>query len=280
MTSSALVTGGAGGLGRATTDLLVEQGWHVFVTDSNLEALKTLQEHPRVTPIPMDVTNIQSIQATKELVAEKTTGLEAVINFAGILVIGSMIEMDEAIMQKVLDINVMGTFRVNQVFFPLLQNNKGRIINISSETGWQTSGPFNGAYSASKYAIEAYNDALRRELALLGMTVIKIQPGAFNTSMVQSIESKFRQAMEQSTLFKSILARVGTLAAKEQSKSKDASILAQAVYRALTARRPKTSYSVKPSLERSLLEYLPTRWADRLYKMVLTRSQQVEAGKE
>jgi NAD(P)-dependent dehydrogenase (short-subunit alcohol dehydrogenase family) len=78
-----------------------------------------------------------------------------------------MVEMDEAVMKRVLDVNVMGTFRVNKAFFPLIKARRGRILNISSETGWQSGGPFDGAYASSKHCIEAYSDSLRRELALL-----------------------------------------------------------------------------------------------------------------
>lgn len=73
----------------------------------------------------------------------------------------------------------------------MLSSRKGRIVNISSETGWMSGGPFNGAYASSKHAIEAYSDSLRRELALLDMPVIKIQAGPFKTDMVKSIESNF-----------------------------------------------------------------------------------------
>ena len=196
-------------------------------------------------------------------------GLDAVVNFAGIMVIGSGIELDEAIFQKVLNVNVMGTYRVNQACFPLLKLRKGRIVNISSETGWMSGGPFNGAYASSKHAIEAYSDSLRRELALLNMPVIKIQPGPFKTNMVKSIEANFVRASDNSFEFKATINKLKELAIKEVDKGHDPDYLAAIIHRALTAAKPKAAYSVKPDPARSFLEYLPTRWADLLLKKVM-----------
>ncbi|MCB1616126.1 MAG: SDR family NAD(P)-dependent oxidoreductase, partial [Pseudomonadales bacterium] len=167
-----------------------------------------------------------------------------------------------------LDINVMGTFRVNQAFLPLLQSG-ARIVNISSETGWQSGGPFNGAYAMSKHAIEAYSDSLRRELCFLGIAVIKIQPGPFKTEMVGSIEQNFSRAIADTKHFSKQLTRIKALAMNEQNKAHDPAILASAVYKALTVKKPKPAYSVKADPARSFLEWFPTAWADGLLKKVL-----------
>jgi NAD(P)-dependent dehydrogenase (short-subunit alcohol dehydrogenase family) len=131
-------------------------------------------------------------------------------------------------------------------------------------------GPFNAAYASSKHAIEAYSDSLRRELALLGMPVIKIQPGPFNTNMVKSIESSFNLAGELSLEFKATINKIKTLAVKEMDKGHDPEYLARIIHQALSAAKPKAAYSVKPDPARSFLEYLPVSWADALLKKVMT----------
>lgn len=270
MTKNALITGATGGLGAATARLLVNKGWHVYAADFDKKALGRLKGEDDITPVFIDVTDAASVQAAAAKVGESTDGLDGIVNFAGILAIGSMIEMDEPTMQRVLDVNVMGTFRVNQAFFQLLKARRGRIVNISSETGWQSGGPFNGAYGASKHAIEAYSDSLRRELALLGMPVIKVQPGPFKTDMVASIEANFERAAENSDEFEGVLNKLKTMAVKEAAKGNDPAILAKVIHEALTARFPRAAYSVKPDPARTVLEYVPTRVADTLLKSVLS----------
>ena len=191
---------------------------------------------------------------------------------AGIAGIGSLTDIPEERLARILDINVMGTFRVNKKFFPLVEAVKGRIVNISSETGWQSAAPFNGPYAMSKYAIEAYSSALRRELAIVDVKVVTIQPGAFRTSMVEGIERAFTQAESETTKFASVLGTLKGLAAKTIKSAHDPDILAQVIETALSTKRPKAVYSVKPDRARSALEKLPLRAADQVYLTLLKRA--------
>jgi len=181
-----------------------------------------------------------------------------------------MIEMPEERFRRCFEVNVLGTFRVNQALFPLIEKGRGRIVNISSETGWQSGGPFNGAYSMTKHAIEAYSDSLRRELQLLDIPVIKIQPGPFRTAMVESILRRFQQAEAESTRFAAALRRTGELAAGEQEKANDPEVLAKVVEMALTDAHPRPAYSVRPGRSRVALEWLPVRVADRAVRYAIT----------
>ena len=270
MKKTALITGGTGGLGLALTEYLLEKNWHVFVADCNYELLENFKNQASTTPIFIDVTKTESVQTAFEAVKKHTNQLDALINFAGILRVGAMIEMDEKTVQQVLDINLMGTWRVNKVFFPLLKN--GRIVNVSSETGWHTASPFNGAYAMSKYGIEAYSDALRRELSIYNIPVIKVQPGPFKTNMVSGTVDGFYAAGEQSTLFKKQLKHFGDLVYDANQKSCAPEYLAKVIHHALTTKNPKATYSVKADPGRSFLEWLPIRWTDAIFKKILTKA--------
>ena len=138
MDKTALVTGGAGGLGGVTSRTLANNGWHVFVADFDDAALQAFAGNPAFTPIKIDVTKTESVKEAYQQVAKNSDTLSAIVNFAGVLAVGSMIEIEETALQRVLDVNLMGTFRVNKAFFPLLQQGSSRIVNISSETGWQS----------------------------------------------------------------------------------------------------------------------------------------------
>ena len=263
------ISGGAGGLGGATARYLGERGWRVFAADFVEEALVRIGEERNVTPVRVDVTDPASLKAAARSVAKHVDGLDGVVNFAGILRVGSLIEIPEEALRRVLDVNVMGTFRVNQALFPLVLARKGRIVNISSETGWQTGMPFNGPYAMSKHTIEAYSDALRRELMFLGVSVIKIQPGPFKTEMVAGIERNFSRAAQESHYFGKLLRRLKGMTLAEQKKAHDPILIAETVHTALTTNHPAAAYSVKPDPGRSVMNLLPDRVVDALLQWVV-----------
>lgn len=266
-----VITGASGGLGSASCRHLADRGWTVIGGDLPGTRLDQLAAHPAITALPLDVADRADVRAFGAAVAQRVDRLAGVVNYAGILEVGPMIEMADHVLQRVIDVNVFGTFRVNQALFPLVERGGGRIVNISSETGWQSGGPFNGSYSMSKHAIEAYSDSLRRELMFLDIPVVKIQPGPFRTAMVESIVGRFQRAAGESTRFGNLLRRTGELAAAEQGRAHDPMLLARVVERALTTTHPRAAYSVRPALTRVALEWLPTRLADRAIRWALTR---------
>lgn len=270
---TALVTGAGGGLGHATVERLVAKSWKVFAADISKDLLRSSMHDPDVLPVVMDVTDNDSIESAYDAVASQTDRLDAIVNFAGVMGVGSLTDIPEERLARILDVNVMGTYRVNKKFFPLVEAAKGRIVNLSSETGWQSAAPFNGPYAMSKHAIEAYSTALRREVALLDVKVVTIQPGAFRTDMVAGIERAFTAAEEETPKFAPVLRKLKSLAGKEIESARDPDILAQVIETALTAKRPKPVYSVKPDKLRSALEHLPLRASDRLYLAVLQRAR-------
>lgn len=265
------VTGGAGGLGGATARYLGERGWRVFAADVVEEALASIGRARNVTPVHVDVTNAASVERAARSLAKRVDGLDGVVNFAGILAVGSLIEIAEEELWHVLDVNVMGTFRVNKALLPLLLSRNGRIVNISSETGWQSGMPFNGPYGMSKHAIEAYSDSLRRELMFLAVPVIKIQPGPFKTEMVAGIERHFAGAAKASRHFGKLLRAVKGMTLAEQQKAHDPILVAETVHTALTARHPAVAYSVKPDPGRVAMNLLPDWVVDGLLEWVLRR---------
>jgi len=269
---TALITGAGGGLGHATVERLVARGWKVFAADIDSSLLRSSMHDPDVTPIVMDVTSRESIESAYDAIKGRTDRLDGIVNFAGIMGVGSLTDIPEERLARIFDINVMGTYRVNKAFFPLVQVAQGRIVNLSSETGWQSAAPLNGPYAMSKYAIEAYSDALRRELALLGVKVIKMQPGPFKTDMVRGIEAAFDQAEAESKNFAKVIRAFKKLAGNTVNSAHDPDILAQVIEEALTVKSPKPTYSVKPDRMRSTLEKLPVRAIDKVYLTLLRRA--------
>lgn len=255
-----LITGAGGGLGGATARLFAARGWTVYAAD-----LRPPPATERIVPLHLDVTDTASVTAALEQVGP----LGCVVNFAGVLGVGALVEIEEEALRRILDINVLGTFRVNKAAFAQLREGGGRIITISSETGWQRALMLNGPYAMSKHAIEAYSDALRRELMFVGIPVSVIQPGPFRTDMTGGIATAFDAAIHEGSPFERLVRKVQRAASREESTAHDPAELAEVVWTAATSARPKHRYSVRPDTTRRVLHRIPTRWADPLIRRAL-----------
>lgn len=260
-----VITGAGGGLGGAAARLFAARGWQVIAGD-----VRPPEAAPNITPVTLDVTDPASVAALADHVRTHAPhGIGAVVNFAGVMIVGVLVGLADADLERVLDINVLGTFRVNKALFDSVRLGRGRIVNISSETGWQSALMLNGPYAMSKHAIEAYSDALRRELMFLGVPVIKIQPGPFRTDMIGGIPAAFERAAETAGELGWLVRKVGGLAAGEDEHAGNPALLADVIWTAVTTRRPRPRYSVKPDLQRSLLHRLPARVSDLALRLAL-----------
>lgn len=187
---TAVVTGASTGIGRAITQILINEGWQVFGSvrkEKDAAALQTaLGEN--FTPLIFDVTDNEAILRAAEIVREKLNGrtLNGLVNNAGIAVAGPLRYIDLEELKFQFDVNIYGVLRVTQAFLPMLGTDKtyqgapGRIINMSSIAG-KIASPIMGPYSMSKHALEALSDSLRRELLMHGIDVVVIGPGAVKT---------------------------------------------------------------------------------------------------
>lgn len=262
-----LVTGGASGIGFTTCKTLAGKGCTVFACDINEESLKVLQmQHDdKIIPFYMDITNEETIAAAYAGINKITVKLDAIVNCAGISQMGSLIEDNPKNTQRVIDINLLGMMRVNRIFFPLLQETKGRIITISSECGRFSPTPFNGPYTISKYAVEAYNDTLRRELKFLGMKVIKIQPGSFKTNMHSDTLRVFIKLKNETKLFGHVLSKMEVLMKDELKHAGNPEDLIKIIVNALESKNPKILYRVKNSRKLGLISMFPEKLIDIIY---------------
>jgi len=257
-----LITGAAGGLGAACVERFVAGGWTVYAAD-----LVAPEARDGVVPLTMDVTDQASVDAA--IKAIDPAELSCVVNFAGILGVGPLMDVPAERLERVLAINVVGTHRVNRAAFPLLRAGGGRIVNISSETGWQRALPMNGPYAMSKHAVEAYSDALRRELMFVDMPVSVIQPGPFRTPMTGDLGSVLRSTVTDDSPFAKLARRTAKGAAREGEKAHDPAELAEVVWTAASAERPKARYAVRTDPTRRVLHHLPVPVTDKLLRRFL-----------
>lgn len=265
----ALVTGATSGLGKEIAIRLSESGWCVFACGRNEKALGEIKKTTYCHPLKMDVVDQESINEALEEVSKVTDHLDAIINFSGIQKMSSLIEGDINIIKQSLDVNLLGMARVNKTFFPLIKKCNGRIINCSSECGWMTPQPFNGSYTLSKYAVEAYNDSLRRELMFLDIPVIKIQPGSFKTAMHGKTLDSFDKLINSTKMYREVLEKMKGMMLIELKMANEPQALIEAVMKAVNDPHPRQKYRVKNSPLLEVIEVMHPMTVDRLYKKFL-----------
>ncbi len=263
-----VITGAANGLGKSLAEYLAERGWRVFALDFNEEQLMSIK-HTNIIPIQVDVTSDEKVQIAFNQVQSLTKHLDAIVNFAGVLVLGSAVEVEPTEMMRIMNVNLGGTYRINKAFFELLLPTKGRIINISSETGVLSPAPFSSFYYMSKRAIEIYSDALRRELRFLGLKVIKVRPGAFQTNMQGNALAYLKKTEEESKRFSKFIKNGNSLAKYGAGNPKDPMVLAKKIERILLAKNPKIAYNINTNKLLKLLSNLPESLQDYIYFKVL-----------
>jgi len=172
-----LVTGASSGFGKACSDLLSRSG---FITYAASRSLTSGGDGPRRT-VTLDVNGDDSVRACIERIRDEAGRLDAVVNCAGYGISGAVEEasIDEA--KALFETNFFGMLRVCRAVLPIMRDQgEGWIVNVSSLAG-RIGLPFQGLYSATKYAIEGLTEALRMEVKPFGVRVCVVEPGDFNT---------------------------------------------------------------------------------------------------
>jgi short-subunit dehydrogenase len=182
-----LVTGCSSGIGLATARLLKEKNWQVVPTARKAADLEMLRAEG-FDPIQLDVADSASIADTANTVLSRFGGqLGAIVNNAGFGLTSAIEDAPRAMLRDIFEVNVFGLQELTNRFIPLFRKQGyGRIVNVSSVLG-ELSLPFAGVYSASKFAVEALSDALRRELFDSGVAVSIIQPGPIETKFSENL---------------------------------------------------------------------------------------------
>lgn len=262
---SVVITGGAGGIGRATALKLAENGYNVFSCD-----IKTNEEEiENITQVIMDVTNMDSVKMAYEFISQKTDKLDAVINFAGIIMMNSLIEISEEDFIKIFNINVFGAYRVNKTFFPMVQRGKGRIIITTSELAPNKILPFNAIYAVSKKSLDAYAQGLTMELGFLDIPVITLRPGAVETPILKDSSKEMEDLNNNTKLYKNTITKFKHIVDNEQGGAIPASKIADLVLKILNKKKPKHIYTKNASKKLKLLNVVPTKLQMKIFKRIL-----------
>ena len=276
-----LLTGASSGIGRDTALALARAGHHVIAAARRMPALEALQAEAQgtITPIQLDLDDPASIEAAMVEVERITAGrgVDALINNAGFATAGALAELSDRDLRAQFDTNVFGLMALTRAVLPaMLARGAGRIINVSSVSG-RIPAPILGAYHASKYALEALSDALRMEVAPLGVQVVIVEPGTIRTEFASRALGEADRARTAGSRYAAIYARSAELEATFARMAGGTGPVVHAIERALFTRRPHARY-VAPrrfALLIALIRILPTCWVDAAMQRTfgLTRAQ-------
>jgi NAD(P)-dependent dehydrogenase (short-subunit alcohol dehydrogenase family) len=279
-----LITGTSSGIGRACALELDRLGFQVFAgvrQEGDGQALRR-DASERLTPILLDVTDAGSLAAASEAVSARLEqhGLYGLVNNAGMAAWGPLEFAPLEQFRRQLEVNLTGQLAMIQACLPLLRSQRGRIVNIGSISG-VVAVPFLGAYSATKFALEALGDALRVELRPWGITVTTIEAGQIETPIWRKAQRSFedsRHILPPDALhyYGPVLDALLQRASRPHGDSPR--VVARIVARALTARRPRTRYLVgRGTRRRRWLRLLPDRIRDWVLQKRIPRYGFVDA---
>ncbi|MEU4039701.1 oxidoreductase [Streptomyces collinus] len=265
-TRTALVTGASSGIGEATALKLIGLGYTVYGAARRTDRLQKLAERG-LRPLAMDVTDDDSMRGGVERVISETGRIDVLVNNAGYGSYGALEDVSQDEARRQFDVNVFGAVRLIQITLPHMRARRsGTIVNITS-MGGKIYTPLGGWYHGTKFALEALSDCLRIEVKPFGVDVVVIEPGGIRTEWAGIAADQ----LEKYSAAGAYSDQAGAVAASMRSEGmtrrmSPPSVIADAVGKAVTARRPRTRYatgfSARPLI--GLRRLLPDRAFDTL----------------
>ena len=237
----AIVTGASSGIGAATARRLNAMSYTLYAAARRLELMAPLAD-AGVRPVRVDVTDEAALTALVDRVVAECGRIDVLVNNAGYGAMGAFEDVTMADARRQVDVNLFGPARLTQLVLPHMRAQRsGYIINISS-IGGRVHVPLGSWYHATKFAIEGLSDTLRLEVAPFGIHVVVVEPGAIDTEWhgvaagnLVANSTMGAYAVQAATVEK-------VLSGGRFASSPD--VVAKAIAKAVTARRPRTRYAV------------------------------------
>lgn len=248
-----LLTGASGGMGRTTAEMLAAKGYCVLALDRT-----PAEPAERIVPIVADITDEDGLQAAVTAVRAVTERLDAIIHFAGVYLLDSLVEMPRDSFERAFAVNLFGAAAVNRLFVPLLDKG-GRVVITTSELAPLDPLPFTGIYAVTKSALDKYAYSLRMELQLSGIAVSVLRAGAVDTGMLPASTAALDRFCENTQRYTVSADRFRKIVARVEARCVPPKHVARKILRILAARRPGFVYSLNRNPLLLLLSALPHR---------------------
>lgn len=268
-----LITGCSSGIGLASATMLKSRGWHVIATARQPDDLARLAGLG-FDAVPLEHSDQASITACVAKTLALTGGrLDALFNNAAYGQPGAVEDLTGAVLRRQFEVNVIATHELTRLLIPAMRRQgHGRIVNCSSVLGL-VAAPWRGAYSASKFALEALSDCLRNELHDTGIHVVLIEPGPIRTRFIDHALAAARDNVNiagsiHRTRYEAMIA--GMAAGGKQTFKLEPEAVAGKLVQAVESRRPKVRYYVcTPTYAAAILKrVLPYRLLDRVARIM------------
>ncbi|MCW2570723.1 MAG: NADP-dependent 3-hydroxy acid dehydrogenase YdfG [Frankiales bacterium] len=203
----ALVTGASSGIGEATAMALAAEGAAVAIAARRTDRLRDLadrlgKEGARVLSLELDVTDEAACRAAVVRTQDELGGLDILINNAGVMLLGPIVDADTEDWRRMLHTNTLGLMYMTHAVLPrMLETGRGDIVNVSSVAG-RIARLGSGGYNASKWAVNAFSESLRQEVTTRGVRVSLIEPGAVATELTDHITHDQTRTLVKDTIAK------------------------------------------------------------------------------
>jgi len=274
-----LITGVSTGIGYSATKNLIDAGYIIFGSVRKQEDADRLLSDfgDKFIPLIFDVTDEDAIGKAVKIVKSKLNGklLAALINNSGIALGGPLQHLPTDIFRKQFEVNLFGVVSVTRSFLPLLgayrgSKEKGKIVMISSVSG-KRSYPFVSPYTASKHALEALSDSLRREMMLYGIDVVIIEPGPIKTPIWDKAPSVKENPFLGTDYEPALRKFYGQMVTKGKMEGLHVDKVGKLISKVIQIKNPKTRYVItgRKWLDYILPGILPDRWMDKLFAKFL-----------
>ncbi|MGB8980887.1 MAG: SDR family oxidoreductase [Anaerolineales bacterium] len=273
MSKVVLITGCSTGIGRDLVQHLAKAGYCVAAT---ARKAKTLDDLPASLKLSLDVTQPDSVNEAVAHTLAQFGRIDVLVNNAGYAQVGAVEEIPIEKVQQMFDVNVFGVLRMIQAVVPHMRaRHAGRIINISSLAG-KLSTPANGAYSATKFALEALSDALRLELDPFGIQVVVVEPGAIKTQFEETLQLHAGPILTKAdSPYRMLYKLRDEFGASMQRQEAGPEVVSQVIRQAIEDSKPRARYHANIPFSARLMIHL----GDPVWDMVLSRMFKVEASK-
>ena len=265
------VTGASSGLGLHTARALRDAGWTVI---AGARSFAAPAQQDGMWQLPLDVTREESVEAFCDRALEISPWVDAVVQCAGMLVLGSCEETTDEEYLRVMNTNFLGMVRVNRQVLPVMRAQKsGRIVMFSSINGLMGI-PFQNAYTASKHAIEGYAEGLQLEVRPFGIQVALVEPGDHRSGSEKYRPHAARMGADSpyAAAYESGTARIH----HDETHGSDPDRLGRKVARMLDRKRmPFRRRIASPDqhLAVYLHKFLPARWNEAILRSYYLRGK-------
>jgi NAD(P)-dependent dehydrogenase (short-subunit alcohol dehydrogenase family) len=277
----AVITGSSSGIGLLTAIEFAQNGYTVVATMRDLgrsgrleEAAQEANVRDRVDIRQLDVTDFNSIAASINAIVHDHGRIDVLVNNAGFSMSGFAEDMSLDELRRQFDTNFFGVVALSKAVIPIMRRQKsGHIIQVASVAG-RVGNPMLSAYCSSKFAVEGWSESLRMELRALGIRVVVVEPGSFDTDIWTRNVTVAKGALDPNSPNKERSQRFAQFVKGRTKHHPHARVVAQLILRIANNPNPRLRYMIGRDAKLHLLAQRLLPW--RTYERMITKAVKID----